>query len=115
VLSTTPTYPTAGGFNPNYGTLSGTSMATPHVSAVAGLVGMTTPGTSAGAILQRIQESATSNTVGGGWDQHFGYGIVNAYNAGAGLLRSASNGGLVGQIVDSNAQPLSGATVTVSG
>jgi subtilisin family serine protease len=115
VLSTTPTYSAAGGFSLNYGTLSGTSMATPHVSAVAGLVGMTTPGTSAAAILQRIQESANSNTVGGGWDQQFGYGIVNAYNAVAGVLHPAANGGLIGQIVDTNALPVQGATVTVNG
>src|SRR5258706_9665309 len=99
VYSTAPTYSvTTGWFN--YVSLSGTSMATPHVSAIAGLVAMTTPGTSAAAILKRMQQTASSSTVGGGWDQNFGYGIVNAYNAVAGVFRTATNGSVTGQIVD---------------
>ena len=114
ILSDAPTYPVVTGWS-NYVTLSGTSMATPHVSAVAGLVAMTTPGTSAAAILQRVQQTASSTTVGGGWNQDFGYGIVNAYNAVSGTLRSASNGALAGQIVGITSQPVQGATVTVAG
>jgi thermitase len=114
ILSDAPTYPVTTGWN-NYVTLSGTSMSTPHVAAVAGLVAMTTPGTSAAAILQRIQQTASSTTVGGGWNQDFGYGIVNAYNAVTGTLRSSANGALAGQIVDTTSQPVQGATVTVAG
>jgi thermitase len=43
ILSTTPTYGTYGSSGLNYGYMSGTSMATPHVSALAGLVAMATP------------------------------------------------------------------------
>src|SRR5205085_2373954 len=94
IYSTMPTYPSAlNGLN--YGTLSGTSMATPHVSAVAGLVAMTTPNTSAAAILQRMQQTATSSIVGGGWNQSFGFGIVNAFNAVSGTLRAATTNGAI--------------------
>jgi thermitase len=114
ILSTLPTYTNTLGTQ-NYGYLSGTSMATPHVSALAGLVSMTTPNASAAAILERIQQSAASTIVNGGWNQNFGYGIINAYNAVSGTLRPASLGSLVGQIVDANANPVNGATIVVNG
>ena len=114
ILSTTPTYPTTMGIL-NYGTLSGTSMATPHVSAVAGLVAMANPGISAAAIAQRLQQSAQSTIAGGGWNQSFGYGVVNALAAVAGNLRPASFGGLTGQVVDGTGLPVNGATVSIPG
>ncbi|MBZ5728769.1 MAG: S8 family serine peptidase, partial [Acidobacteriia bacterium] len=112
ILSTLPTYANTFGVL-NYGFLSGTSMATPHVSALAGLVSMTTPGATAAAILQRIEQSANSTTVGGGWDQNFGYGIIDAFNAVSGTLRPASTGAVVGQVIDPSGLPLPAATVTV--
>ena len=113
ILSTLPTYTNSFGVT-NYGNLSGTSMATPHVSALAGLLALSTPGVSASAILQRIQRSASSTVPNGGWDQYIGYGVINAYNALAGNFRSATIGALVGQLTDPSAVPLSG-TVTVNG
>ena len=38
IYSTLPTYTTSGGFGTNYGSLSGTSMATPHVAGEAALI-----------------------------------------------------------------------------
>ena len=119
ILSTLPV--PISGFSPtfccSYGNLTGTSMSTPFVSALAGLVAMTTPNTSASAILQRIEQTASSTTPGGGWSQNFGYGIINAYNAIAGASRSATNGGVVGQIIDTYAaaNPLASAQVTING
>ena len=49
-------------------------MATPFVSALAGLVGMTTPNATAQSILQRMEQTASSSTTGGGWGQNFGFG-----------------------------------------
>jgi len=114
ILSTSPTYTTTMGLM-NYGTLSGTSMATPHVAAVAGLIAMANPGASAAAIAQRLQQSAQSTNAGGGWNQNFGYGVVNAFAAVAGNLRAASVGGITGQVVDAAGLPVSGATVAVPG
>jgi len=54
----------------------GTSMATPHVSGVAALLisrGFTTPS----AIRSRLRDTAV-DLGARGWDQYFGYGLVNA-------------------------------------
>src|SRR5579863_1468421 len=111
VLSTAPTYPVTLGIL-NYAELSGTSMSTPHVAALAGLVAMTTPNLSATALVERIQQSAGSSNVNGGWDQNTGYGVIDAYHALAGLLRPASSGSIVGQVVDSSALPVANAQVS---
>ena len=114
VESTLPTYSVTLGCC-NYGLLSGTSMATPFVSALAGLVAMTTPGATAAAILQRIEQTAASSTVGGGWSQSFGYGIINAYNAIAGIARPATMGGVSGQVVDTFGNAIAGAHISIGG
>ena len=114
ILSTVPTYLSRIGVM-NYAALSGTSMATPHVSALAGLLAMSTPNVAAAAIIERIQQTAVSQIVNGGWDQHVGYGIVNAYNALAGNLRSATVGGLVGQVTDTIGMPVALAQLTMNG
>ena len=111
ILSTLPTYPVALGTN--YGTLSGTSMATPHVAALAGLLAMTNPNATAAGIAQRIQQSASSTDPTGGWNQFTGYGIIDAYNAVTGTLRGASLGSLVGQVVDSTGAAVPGALVSI--
>jgi hypothetical protein len=104
IVSTLPAYQVRPGSPTMYGSLTGTSMATPHVSALAGLIAMTTPGISASAIAQRIQLSAVSTT--SGWDQYLGYGNINAYAALAGNLRSSATGGIVGQVVDADGMPV---------
>jgi hypothetical protein len=111
ILSTFPSYPAPLGTN--YGYLSGTSMATPHVSALAGMTAMMNPAPNAAAIAQRLQQTASSTDPTGGWNQYTGYGIIDAYNAVTGTLRSASLGGIVGQVVDSSGAAVPGAQVTL--
>jgi serine protease len=60
----------------DYGYRRGTSMATPHVAGVAALLisrGITTPD----AIRNRLRDTAV-DLGAPGWDQYFGYGLVNA-------------------------------------
>ncbi len=109
ILSTVPVYPVKQGVR-NYAYYSGTSMAAPYVSALAGLVAMITPGTAADAIAMRLQQSADSAT--NAWDQYLGYGTINAWRAVSGALRPALVGGLVGQVVNEAGLPLAGAQVT---
>jgi subtilisin len=62
-----------------YGTGGGTSLSTPHVVGAAALViasGITDPA----QVRQRLQE--TADDLGpAGWDQEYGYGLVDAYEA----------------------------------
>ena len=114
ILSTTPTYTVTGTTALSYGGMTGTSMAAPHVSALAGLVATAYPGASAQSIARRIQSSADSTAADGGWGQNLGYGLINAAGAVGLLSRPATTGGVVGQLVDSTGTPISG-TVVLSG
>lgn len=71
----------------SYRSLSGTSMATPHVSAVAALVKSANPSLTADQIRQILKDTAI-DLGSAGWDQFFGYGLVDAEAAVA-----AANGG----------------------
>jgi trimeric autotransporter adhesin len=113
ILSTLPTYSTA--FGTTYGSMSGTSMATPYVSALAGLVAMVTPNLGATGIVEQIQRSAMSAAPGGGWTPEFGYGIINAYQAVSNNYRGAAYGGIYGQITDTQDLPVEGATISAGG
>jgi subtilisin family serine protease len=114
IYSTVPTYAgTTLGFL-NYTRLSGTSMATPHVSALAGLINLSSPGIASDAVIQRMQQSANSSAANGGWEQNLGYGIIDARAALNGTLRSATVGGIRGQVVDANGIAVSGVVVSVA-
>ena len=51
-------------------------MATPHVAALAGLLFLANPGLSVESVAQIIQRTAQSPN--SGWEQHIGYGVINA-------------------------------------
>ena len=79
IMSTTPTYLSSRGpFNPspNYDTLSGTSMATPHVSGVAAMI-YATDSTLTNVDVRQILHDSAEDLGAAGWDESFGYGIVD--------------------------------------
>ena len=60
-----------------YGALSGTSMATPHVAALAGLILSAHPGETADQVEATIRSTAV-DLGPAGWDVQFGYGRIDA-------------------------------------
>lgn len=84
IYSTWPTYKTFEGFKSNitgpYANLSGTSMASPHVAAVAALLFTIEPNITAQQVRVRIL-STTEDVGTKGFDQATGYGKLNAYKA----------------------------------
>jgi subtilisin family serine protease len=73
----------------SYGTLSGTSMASPHVAGVVALIESTTPGLSINQMLQRLYDTSVDTPCGGASgctgpadnNSFYGHGVVNALNA----------------------------------
>lgn len=63
-----------------YGTLSGTSMATPHVAGVAALLASLPQYDTPDKIRAALQNTAL-DLGDPGWDQYSGYGLIQAYNA----------------------------------
>ena len=117
-----------------YTTMSGTSMASPHVAGTAALVWKANPTWSNDDVRTQLQESA-EDLGAVGWDSKYGYGLVNAAEA-AGLsggipdpppaigimhvsiidmsLKKVAinvNAIAIVTIVDANAKPVGGATV----
>lgn len=58
----------------------GTSMATPHVVGVAALILAQNPSFTPDQVRQRLQTTAEDKGAAG-WDQYYGWGIVDAYTA----------------------------------
>ncbi len=115
ILSTVPTYPTTDGLQ-NYGSLSGTSMAAPFVSALGGMLFTASPGISAAAVRMRIEAAADNANSGGASGQYLGYGRVNFSRAIAGSLRPSTQGGITGQVIDANMQTaVYGAVLSIGG
>jgi subtilisin family serine protease len=69
--------------NSGYGQLSGTSMATPHASAVAGVMWQLFPGDTAQRIRNRL-DAAVNDLGAPGRDANFGFGRVNLCKAAGG-------------------------------
>ncbi len=59
---------------------TGTSLATPHVAALAGLILSVNPGLSIRQV-QDIMESSAKDLGTLGWDPYYGYGRINAYQS----------------------------------
>ena len=81
ILSTMPTYSTylsSHGYKTNYDALSGTSMATPTVAGLAGLVRSRNPSLTATQIKGIIMATAGD---GKSWSPGLGFGVVNAQRA----------------------------------
>jgi thermitase len=77
IYSTLPNHSNSIGTT-NYGSLSGTSMATPHVAGLAALVWSTASGTSNTSVRSRIQSTADKIA---GTGTYWQYGRINAYKA----------------------------------
>ena len=60
--------------------MSGTSMAAPHVAAVAGLVLSLAPWMTGDQVLQVLRDTAEDRGAAG-WDHKFGWGRINAFDA----------------------------------
>ncbi|MGC4050037.1 MAG: S8 family serine peptidase [Paludibaculum sp.] len=101
--------------NGGYANMSGTSMATPSVAALASMIIASTPNLSADAVMQRIEMSADTTIANGLWDVYLGFGRVNAYRALSGSLPVKNGGGLVGQVVDPSGNAIANAAVGMGG
>lgn len=66
--------------DPGFYFYTGTSMASPHVAGVAALV-KSINSTLTNAQIRNILETTAEDLGTAGWDQYFGYGIVDAYAA----------------------------------
>ena len=67
-----------------YGSMSGTSMAAPNVAGTAALIKALNPSYTPAQVRQTL--CGTARDVGAlGWDDYYGYGIVNAYAAVLGI------------------------------
>jgi len=62
----------------DYDLMSGTSMATPHVSGVAALLYSARHGSISPTEVRNAMQNSAEDLGTTGWDQYFGYGLVNA-------------------------------------
>jgi thermitase len=108
ILSTMPTYPvtltTTYGYSMNYDALSGTSMATPMVAGVAGLVLSQNPSLTPAQVAGIIEASSGD---GVSWNPNLAFGVVNAFKA-VSTAVVAAGGAPVPNVVS----PAEGATVS---
>jgi thermitase len=108
ILSTMPTYPvtltTQYGYKTNYDALSGTSMATPMVSGIAGLVISQNPSLTPAQVAGIIEASAGD---GVSWKGNLAFGVVNAFKAVSSAVHSDYSAPIPNLIT-----PTEGATVS---
>lgn len=65
----------------NYSYLAGTSMAAPFVSGIAGLILSVNPDLTASEVANIIENTSVDDISGNGFDNKYGHGKVNAYEA----------------------------------
>ncbi len=77
-----------------YAYMSGTSMSAPHVAGLAALL-FAQDGTRTNATVRSLIEGSADDLGDAGWDQYYGYGRINAYQAlmAASAVIDPANGG----------------------
>jgi thermitase len=123
ILSTMPTYPvtltTSRGYSMNYDALSGTSMATPMVSGIAGLVLSQNPNLTPAQVAGIIMSSSGDGT---SWTPNLAFGVIDAYRAVSSAVHSdyvapipnlvsPTDGAVVAGLVTFQAAPTDNSTV----
>jgi len=91
ILSTAPDHTNTiwGSTGAQYGTISGTSMATPHVAGLAGLVwssGLCTTNTCVRAQIEKGADQKTGTGTGTGRGTYWAWGRINAFRSVSGLI-----------------------------
>ena len=89
-------YSTYNGGTSSYGSLSGTSMASPAVAGIAALLFAYDPSLSADEVREVLEQTATD--IGAeGWDRETGYGEIDAYHALQVLSAEIANDQVMGE------------------
>ncbi|WP_377559013.1 carboxypeptidase regulatory-like domain-containing protein [Ornithinibacillus salinisoli] len=89
-----------------YGTLSGTSMATPHVAGAIALILDSNPDLSIDDVMNLLEGTArTEAHMGELPNDNFGHGIVNVYQA---VTEAAYAGDVTGTLTDEEGNPIEG-------
>ena len=97
----------------SYGVSYGTSMAAPHVAALAGLLAMASPAAPVDEIVRRIERSSDSSQ--DGWSADFGFGRIDAERAITGATwRTSTTGSVSGQVRDARGFAVPGALLTLN-
>lgn len=119
-LATMPTYPVflteQYGFYTNYDALSGTSMATPVVSGLLGLLWATYPEATNDQLRRLITQTTTKlSGTQTGWSPIDGYGEVRASRAVRKDRNRTSLGCITGQVINALGLPVTGAKAASEG
>jgi serine protease len=83
ILSTMPTYPvyqtTSSGYSQNYDMMPGTSMSSPMVAGACALILSRYPAMTPAQVKAKLE--STARQVDGGYNERYGYGLVDAFRA----------------------------------